>query len=277
MQHDISRHISRCIALMLEPVVEFCLSRGVHFQDFLELSRRSFVSAAEKQLQREGRDSTVSKISVMTGLQRPEIGRLRHRDDLPKSKDLIVRVIGQWVGDKRFLNSKGLPKPLKTTGAKSEFAKLVTAVSKDLNPHTVRFEMERIGVLECGEGVAKLVRPAFIVNGDPIQIMNFIAEDSRDLLASIQENAMSVHFIPNLHARTSYDNIADEDIPVIREWFIVLGKRIHEECRRFLSKFDRDISHGRTAGAGKNRVILATFSRVEALNENSLDQEKARK
>lgn len=269
MKEDISSHIRRCIVLMLEPVVEFCLSRGMRFQDFSEIAKGCFVKVAEKNLTRSGKAISVSKICIMTGIQRPEIGRLRDSNQPPKSKDFITRLIGQWLGDRRFLDKKGNPKLLTTGGARSEFAKLVSTVSKDLNPHTVRFEMERTGVVIHEQGLAKLAQPAYITSGDPLTTLKFLSEDSRDLMASIQENAFSDHYVPNLHARTIYDNIADEDVCSIKEWMLALGKRIHDECRQYLSHFDRDINTAKKVEPGRNRVVLTTFSRVEPLELDS--------
>lgn len=275
MSDDLSSHIRRCIVLMLEPVVEFCLSRGLRMQDFNEIAKSCFVRIAERNLKRDGREVSVSKICIMTGIQRPEIGRLRDTAQPPKSKDFITRLIGQWVSDRTFQDKKGNPKPLTTSGARSEFAKLVAAVSKDLNPHTVRFEMERTGVVLHEKGLARLSQPAHITSGDPLGTLKFLGEDSRDLMISIQENAFSKHYIPNLHARTYYDNIPDEDLPAIKEWLLAMGTRIHEECRNFLSRFDRDINHDKKSLTGKNRVIITTFSRVEALDKEKDSSEEA--
>lgn len=269
MTDDTSSHLRRCIVYMLEPVVEFCLSRGMRIQDFNEIAKGCFVKVAEKHLEESGRGISISKICIMTGIQRPEIGRLRDSNQPPKSKDFITRVIGQWLGDRRFRNKNGSPKLLSTGGARSEFAELISTVSKDLNPHTVRFEMERTGVIVQEKGMARLSQPAYITSGDPLGTLKFLAEDSRDLMASIQENAFTNNQIPNLHARTIYDNIADEDVPTIRDWLLTLGKRIHEECRQYLSLFDRDINPGKKTLPGRNRIVLTTFSRVEALKEPS--------
>ena len=275
MSDNTSSYIRRCITLMLEPVVEFCLSRGLRMQDFNEIAKGCFVRIAERSLEREGREVSVSKICIMTGIQRPEIGRLRDAAQPPKSKDFITRLIGQWSGDRTFQDKRGRPKALTTSGARSEFAKLVAAVSKDLNPHTVRFEMERTGVVVHEKGLARLVQPAHITSGDPQGTLKFLGEDSRDLLVSIQENAFSKHYIPNLHARTYYDNIPDEEVPVIKGWLLAMGSRIHEECRNFLSRFDRDISPGDKSLTGRNRIILTTFSRVETLDEKSASSKEA--
>jgi hypothetical protein len=248
------------IGLMLRPIISFCISRGVRFQDFTQLAKRLFASAAEEDLRKRGDEVSISKISVMTGLQRPEVNRLRKGLEQDTSKDLIVRIVGQWVADQTFLDKLKKPKKLSTDGDRSDFAKLVKTVSKDLNPHTVRFELERLGIIKQQGNFAALVASAYLSKGDPEQTLKFAAEDVRDLLTAAEQNAFLQQQTPNLHAKTHYDNVSDESLPEIRRWFLTLGEKIHAECRQFLSKFDRDINSNLKKGNGRNRIVLGTFS-----------------
>src|SRR3982751_4722255 len=79
MAKEHSSLIRGCLALLLEPVADFCVARGLHFQDFVELAKASFAGAAARRLQADGKAVTTSKLSVMTGIQRPEIKRLHVR------------------------------------------------------------------------------------------------------------------------------------------------------------------------------------------------------
>lgn len=260
MQWDTHSYIRDCLIILLRPIARFCIQRGVHFSDFLEVAKLSFVKAAEQEL-KDG--ISVSKLSVMTGLQRPEVNRLIKIGTRRESKDKIVRVLGQWVSDKSYTDSQGMPKPLSISGSKNNFQKLVFKVSKDLNYHTVRFELERLGLVSCKGGYLTLLQPAFIASGDPVQILKMAAEDAEDLLVACQENAFSASHIPNLHARTEYDNVPDEFIHRIREWMLELGQKIHEESRKYISRYDKDINPKIKSKEGSNRVVLGTYSRIE--------------
>ncbi len=255
------------VGIMLQPIAAFCVARGVRIQDFIELAKGAFVRSAEYQLRAGRRELSVSKLSVMTGLQRPEIGRLqKSAGSEGVAKDIVTRVVGQWASDRRFGDRQGRPRPLKFGGKASEFSKLVAAVSKDLNVHTVRFELDRLGLISVEGDRIALLRPAHITTGDPAQTMAFGSEDVADLLKAVQQNAATSHEQPNLHARTQYDNIPDEAIPRIRGWLLELGARIHAECRDVLGQCDRDINPKGHTGSGRNRVKLATFSLVEEVD-----------
>jgi Family of unknown function (DUF6502) len=250
---------------MIQPVAEFAVRRGVKFQDFIELVREQFVHAASAQLSVAHKDQSVSRISVMTGLQRPEVNRLLRSEKKGEPKDMIVRVLGQWSSDRRFLDAKRRPRPLKLRGTSSEFAKLIRLVSTDLNPHTVRFELERLGLIRVERETAKLVRPEFISSGDVERILTFGSEDVNDLLRAVEGNAFVSSETPNLHARTQYDNIPDKHIAKLKTALLKLGRRFHSECRALLAPYDRDINPKATSMGGRNRIVVGTFSRVEEL------------
>jgi len=273
MKENFQNFIRDSLLAMLQPIAKLCLSRGIHFQDFVELAKRAFVRAANKELEKSSRLPSVIKISVMTGLQRPEVNRLLEVSEQISSKDFVVRVVGQWSSDKRFLSS-GKPKKLPTDGLNSPFARLVKTVSKDLNPHTVRFELERLGLIEVRSGIARLISPTYVTSGDTRETLRLGARDVSDLIESLSENAFCAHEVPNLQARTEYDNVPDYALAKIRNWFLEEGTKLHAKARAYLSKFDRDISPSATKGEGKNRVVIGTYSLISNVEEVSSEEKK---
>ena len=274
---ETSRNIlNSCISRMLRPITGFCLARGIRFQDFVEIAKENFVASAKDQLDVRGLDASLSRVSAMTGLQRPEVRRLLARKGSKDPKDLITRIVGQWERDRRFLDKRGKPKRLTTIGPSSELRKLVRLVSKDLNPHTVRFELERLGLITMEGDMARLAQVEFIAQGDPVKALQFGAEDVHDLLSAVQENAFISAERPNLHARTQYDNIPDQHLPAIKARLLQLGKQFHTQVRDLLSRFDRDINPSVRGETGRNRVIVGTFSHTHEFNLQSSepDEEK---
>jgi len=265
MPENLQSFLGSCLLTMLRPLTDFCVSRGLRYQDVAELLKKSFLISAEKHLRGAGKNHSVSRLSVMSGIQRPEVVRLLKKGPEEKAtKDFITRVVGQWASDKRFLEGSK-PKKLTYEGPGSGFAKLVTAVSTDLSPHTVRFELERLGLVETAKGHVKLLSQVFSTGGDPKTTLSLGALDVNDLLTCLEENAFAAHDIPNLQARTEYDNVPDEALPTIRNWFLEAGSLLHEKARNFLSTFDRDISNAGKKSEGRNRIVLGTYSRIHAV------------
>lgn len=268
MAHNPRTIITKCLRLMMRPLATFCVRRGVKFREFVDIAKGVFLEAAEDEITRSGYQRSTSKISVMTGIQRFEVKRLLEEQPDVGDRNLVVRVVGLWSNSTRFADSRGRARKLTYRGARSEFGKLVRAVSKDLNPHTVMFELERLEVLSKDEEHVELRQHALIAHGDPETGMRFVSQDVSDLISAGVENCFAAHVTPNLHARTEYDNISDEQLPVIKRWFLELGTRMHTETRKFLSAFDRDLTPQDERGTGRNRVTLGTFSFIEPFSQD---------
>jgi len=241
------------------------------------MSKRVLVRTAQDLLEEQEKEISISKLSVMTGLQRPDVNRLLDQVPINSSRDFISKIIGQWSTDKSYLNKQKHPRPLSTEGINSEFAKLVRKINKDLNPHTIRFELERLKLIRQEGSLAHLISESYISTGDPEQTLQFASEDARDLLQAGSSNAFLENALPHLHARTTYDNIPDESLEIIEKWFLEIGTEIHARSRAFLSQFDRDISPSDKKGTGRNRVVIGTFSFHEPTRLSNTQKHKRNK
>lgn len=253
------------VGVLLEPIVRFAVGRGLKFKDFSALVKKGFITVAEDELLRQGLEPSASRLSVMTGLQRADLQHLRTQHRAESPQDLLSRVIGLWASGRRYSDRRGRSRALTYSGERSEFAVLVRNVSQDLKHHTVLFELERLGLIQKDERRVRLVTPAYVTAGDISETIRLVANDASDLLAAGTENASSVNSIPNLHAKTEYDNIPDEALPQLRNWLLEFGTKIHQECRTYLSRFDKDTNPSASKGTGQNRIALGTFSFVEKL------------
>lgn len=250
----------QAVYYLVKPIARICLARSIKFQDFIDASKKAFLDTAEDELRRSGHTANDSKLSVITGLQRKDISKLRKSSPQNLQPDnLISRVIGLWLSEP-YQDSKGKPKKLLVETKASEFAQLVHSVSQDLNHHTVLFELERLKIVKRDGKHAELTLPALIVRGDSKRALPMLSSDVTDLINTVYDNMLLDSGVPNLHAKTEYDNIPTSSLPKIREWLVDLGQRIHKEAREFLSKYDRDTNPSLKRAGGRFRVALGTFS-----------------
>ena len=256
-----TRIITYTLRMLLLPVVKFCLRRAVKFQEFSSIARALFIEAAARELEGKRSRASTSRLSVVTGLTRREVDRLlAATPHAPAEQNLVIKVIGQWAGDRRFTDARGEPKALAYEGLASPFAKLVARVSTDLNHHTVLFELERLGFIARSNGGARLLIPAYITRENAEEGAEMLGADMDDLLRAVENNVFDGTPLPHLHARTEYDNIAAEKIPEIKKWLLDLGRRVHAEARKYLSRFDKDINPALRSSTPGARVKLGTFS-----------------
>src|SRR5262245_45968871 len=133
-----------CLVSLLKPLVRFLLRRGVRLQEAAELLKAAYIDVAREELTRSAQSPNISRVAVMTGVHRKDVTRLLSENrELKSSSNLVARVLNLWQHDARFTTKAGEPRTLSYEGKENDLVTLVSAVSQDLNPYTVLFELER--------------------------------------------------------------------------------------------------------------------------------------
>lgn len=260
--------IQKCVQLMLVPIARFCVRRDVKIQDVVEQLKHALIQASVDELQSNNQPVSVSKIHVMSGVPRLEVNRIYVKgEERDEDKNVITRIIGRWQQDRRFLTSSGKPRVLSVDGMSSDFVKLVTSVSVNLNPYTILFEMERVGAVEKTSHGIKLVSKSYITT-DLAEGFEFLAEDVGELIEAVRENLEDPLPVPNHHIMTSFNNIPEQYLERVRQWLDREGSSFHERARKFLGPLDRDLNSDSKKVAGKTvKVSLGSFSRTQLLDD----------
>ena len=264
MAVDHQRLVVRCLRTMLRPVVRFCLRHSLRIQEFLETAKVAFIEVAQEDMAVEKEKVNVSRLSVMTGIHRRDVMRIyRDEDFVDEPHNLITRLIGHWRNSPKFSTAGKKPRVLSHEGEDSEFRQLVGEVSNDLNAGTILFELERIGAVERGPRGVRLLTAAYVPRGNAEKGFQLLGKDTEDLISAVEENIFAPQNVPNLHARTEFDNIRPEAVPQIRKWLLEEGSAFHARANKYLAQFDRDIHPGRKESAKSGiTVVLGAFGRV---------------
>lgn len=253
---------------MLRPIVRFWVNRMGSIQRFSGILKELFVEVAVEEMNKRSEQITISRISVMTGLHRTDVSRI-YRGEVEQVQsipDVVTRVIGLWEQSREFTGTDGKPKILSVKGRKSEFAKLVAAVSKSIGPASVLYELERSGSVVRREEGVELTHAMARWTGDFERSINLASRNAATMFASIEENIREANDIPHYFIRTEYDNVLVKKVPEIRAWVNREGKKFHKCLREYLASCDQDTNPaiGERGGA---KVVVAGFSWVEEPNE----------
>lgn len=139
----------------LRPLARLMLASGVTFREFNALARRVFVSVASDEFGRAGRPTNVSRISLMTGLARKEIKRLR--DELGAEDDAArpiaktteaTRLLGEWHRLPEYLDEGGAPRVIPSMGPAPSFEALHRMHGGDIPATTLQKDLLRAGAIE---------------------------------------------------------------------------------------------------------------------------------
>lgn len=231
------------------------------------------MQAALEELERAGTPVSVSKICALSGLHRKEIPKLLESlEGIPKGVDnLISRIVTQWQRDPRFSN-RNRPRVLEAEGRDSEFAQLVSSVSKDISAYAVMYEQERLGYIQRTKKGLKLVAAMHVLSSEGEEALGMLARDCEHLVESVAENIFSDAHEPNLHLTTEFDKIAVDSVPTIRLQLLKRGSLFHKKLSAFLSKYDLDTNPKLDQDAETATVVCGLFARVipsEPIDEES--------
>ncbi len=252
---------------IIRPAIRFCIRYNVTIQGLTEAMKKVFIEEAARALTKAGESISASRINIMTGVHRIDIARLQQGDVKGEQNKILVKVIGYWQA--KYSSKSGRPRVLSNTGVDSEFFQMVQEVGKDLNPYTVLFELERLGLAEkTGSGI-RLKKTQLVLDKNLEEGLQVYAQDSSDLLSAVEENILQFPpYAARHHLRTEYDAINSDDIPKVRKWIHKEGEKIHARARTCFSKYDVD-QNGRTKDADdkKFRVVFTSYAYIEPISE----------
>src|SRR5215471_18261638 len=104
---------------MLRPLVRLLIESGVTFPAIAEVLRGVFVDVALRDLLSDPKAQTDSRISLLTGIHRKDVRRLRQGeaviDETPAAVAIGSQVIARWVGTPAYLDSRGAARVLPRT------------------------------------------------------------------------------------------------------------------------------------------------------------------
>ena len=272
MAESVKQSLLTFFVRLLMPLGRICIRHGLKIQDVLDVLKKVLVIAAREELTKRGEKGSVSRVAVMTGLQRRDVMRIDEMPEVvPETGDLLTKVIGHWQQSPKFTTQAGKPRVLTYEGAESEFVQLVRSVSQDLNSYTVLFELERIGAIAKSPRGVRLTRRAYEPGQELEEGLRLLARDSNYFIQGVEENLFDNPATPNLHISTEYDNVCIEDVPKIRYWFLEQGALFHAKARRFISQFDKDLNPKLYKKEGGAKVVFGSFSMTQDPAKNRKD------
>jgi len=139
----------------LRPLVRLMLARGVTLPYLTELLKALLVEVADKEFRIGAKPPTDSRVSLVTGVHRKDVSRLRQALDssaeiVPQVVSLGAQLVAVWLGSPRYLDEEGRPRPLPrfvSEGGELSFEGLVASVNSDIRSRVVLDEWQRLGVV----------------------------------------------------------------------------------------------------------------------------------
>ena len=161
------------LARLLRPLVRLLVARGITFPALTDLLRELYVNVAEYDFALPDKEQTDSRVSLLTGIHRKEVRRLRGAGAPVSAVPAVVsrtsRIIARWTADPAFTDPQGLPLPLPriAEGSSPSFEALVAGITRDLRPRAVLDEwLDRGLAFTDAQDRIVLAEAAYVPRGD---------------------------------------------------------------------------------------------------------------
>ena len=217
--------LKACRHFML-PIARFLLRNGIGYREFCEISKLAFVQVASDDYGLRGRKTNMSRVSVMTGLNRKDVRKVRDRLEnedwgLDPVLSKPVSLLAVWYTDPRYLGPRGAPKllPFEAGDGRESFCGLVKQVGGDVPPGAMLKELARAGCIkEVRPGLWRALKRQYSPGGvDLFQVQRF-GECLHDLASTIASNMEQVESGPRLFEfRAWAENVDTRATPKLRK------------------------------------------------------------
>lgn len=140
---------------ILKPMVRLLIRQNITYIGLQSLLKQIYVNVADKSFQLDGKRQTDSRISLLTGVHRADVKKIRNQNSKQFTTkeikaSLSAQIMSVWTGHQAYIDKKGQPIPLfRTTNEGSpSFEQLVLSVSKDKHPRSFLDDWLNQGVIE---------------------------------------------------------------------------------------------------------------------------------
>ena len=230
----------RAIRRAMRPLVRLMLASGVTYPLVAELLKGVFVELADREFRLGERRMSDSRISLISGVHRKDVRRLRGSDAsakevVPESVSMGGRLVTTWLSDERFLDEDGHARPLprtRTDSAQVCFEDLVASRSTDIRPRVVLDEWLRLGVVRIDEQDRLVLNAdAFVPPSGLDEKLFFFAHNLHDHAAAATDNLLGSR--PTQFERSlMYSDLTQASVEHVERRAHSLGMKMLTELNR---------------------------------------------
>jgi hypothetical protein len=266
---DLPAPLVAALRRILRPLIRFLLSYGIRYQTFCDLAKSTYIQVAVEEFKLDNKAQTDSRISLLTGVHRRDVKRLRDESlaesSLPLQASMSAQVLAIWSGRTEYLDAEGSPLPLPrliSKGGERSFEALVRSVSKDFRARVVLDEWLRQGIatLDAQDNV-HLAADTFVSPQGMEEKAFYFGQNIHDHLAATVHN-LSGEQRPFLERCVYYDDLTAESIKEYERVARTAGMRaLHTVNRHAIELQKRDA--GKPDAVYRTNFGLYNFTEID--------------
>ncbi|MEA3406247.1 MAG: DUF6502 family protein [Pseudomonadota bacterium] len=212
----------KTIKRILRPMVSLMLRQGITYTAFIDLVKATYVEVADKECVIEGKRQTDSRISVLTGVHRKEVKRIRELEEVPlepkeRKASLSAQLVSTWLGNPDYIDENGKPLALKrvSEGKEVSFDSMVHLVTKDVHPRSILDEWLNQGMVKLDmEGLVMLQESGYVPDEDFEEKLYFAGKNIGDHLSVVNHN-LTGEAMPMLDRAVYYQGLSQDSVKTL--------------------------------------------------------------
>jgi hypothetical protein len=242
----------------LRPLMRLVFKYGVSYQDLIDAVRGLYVAALRERLIDQGRNGSVARLGLVSGVSRGEITKLFESRDLraqqrelaTKRIDELSQLLSHWHDDSRFSTPYGAPLDLSFTaeGSFRTFAQLHASSGIELSLELSLEYLSKAGCVEIhGDDFVRCVNRTLISPDSDSSRIARLGRSAASLNATLVRNLFSDSVSDSFFERTTLS-----DFPLSESGRQLMLALLREEGANFINELDRWVSGKETEIADLN-------------------------
>lgn len=271
--------VQNALNRVLRPLVRLAIKCGVTFPTFVDLLRQLYVNVAEHEFALPDKQQTDSRVSLLTGVHRKEVSRLRGAGApvrvVPDSVSRTSAIVARWLADPAFVDADGVALPLPRTGETGEvsFVSLVESVTRDLRPRAVLDDWLDRKLVEIDEKDRIVLMESAMAPRDDGEVrLYYLARNLQDHATAAVTNVLADD-PPFIERAVHYDGLS-EDLAKSLEAY---SRKVMVETLLRLNKYANQAVQGDPGGTSRWNcgVYILTSDGISPAAEDVAEPKRA--
>jgi hypothetical protein len=272
-----TKALESAVARMLRPLVALLVQQQIQYPALSHILKRLYLSVASDDFSLRGKRTTLSRLSLLTGIQRRQIKRILSEPEtldapVPSAIAIGAQIVARWTGAPPWIDARGRPLPLPRKGTDPDvpsFNLLVESISADIHPRSILDEWLRLGVVSLDENDdVVLDSGAFVPVRGFEEKAHFVGRNVRDHLASAGHN-LTTEDEPFLERSVYYGSLPPEATRELSELATRLGQEslqaVHQRAHQLKAELTKDEGG---PGSERRRITFGVYLYQTPAEEN---------
>ncbi|MEP4196679.1 MAG: DUF6502 family protein [Aliishimia sp.] len=199
---------------LLAPLARLLVARNVGFPALSERLKGHYVRAATAQATEQGHKVTDSRLSVITGLHRRDIARLRAFEEKRQRPSPLTRLVALWSHDPRY-QGRALPR----SGPEPSFETLARDVIQDVHPRTLLDTLLEAGTCSDDGDLLHLLTASYVPAVGSDGQVGYLAANVGDHLSGATENVLGQAKAPHFDRALHLSGLTSEQVAYLRDQY----------------------------------------------------------